>query len=476
MSEDQQQQTVLIVDDREENRYTLRHALTRAGFAILEATNGKEALAMAKSLPEVIVLDVRLPDMLGYEVCRRLRSNPQTSHIPVLQLSAAFQSTESKLYALESGADAYLVQPADPLVLVATVRSLARLHQAERQAQFAARQWSATFDALGEGVAIVQDGVVQRCNRAMPGLLGRPYARIEQCGLGDLLWESFAVDAEHLLSVPSLSVQRDSRFFRLTTTPLTDVEERAGNILIVSDVTPQKQAEEALLLNERLAATGRMAHTIAHEINNPLEAITNLIYLAQHTADMPSEALEFLASAADEVTRVSQISRQILSFHRETRDPVRVPIAELVEDVLALSARAASEKHLVVRTRFDRKLVVIGFPARLRQAFSNLIRNAIEASPDGGEFQLRVTRASLRFITDAVPAVRISIADCGVGIPLEIRSRIFDAFFTTKQQKGSGVGLWLTTAIIEEHGGKLQLRSSTRPGASGTCLSVLLPA
>ena len=180
MTEDLMQQTVLIVDDREESRYTLRHVLSRAGFATLEAATGKEALLQAKRLPDVIVLDVRLPDMLGYEVCRRLRANPLTSHIPVLQLSAAFQSTESKLYALESGADAYLVQPADPLVLVATVRSLVRLHDAERQAQSAAKQWSATFDALSEGVAIVENGVVQRCNRAMVSHLNLPYTQIEQ--------------------------------------------------------------------------------------------------------------------------------------------------------------------------------------------------------------------------------------------------------------------------------------------------------
>ena len=476
MSEEQAKQTVLIVDDREENRYTLRHALSRAGFGIIEAASGKEALTLAKTLPDVIVLDVRLPDMLGYEVCRRLRANPQVSHIPVLQLSAAFQSTESKLYALESGADAYLVQPAEPLVLVATVRSLARLHQAERQAQSAARQWGATFDALSEGVAIVEDGAVQRCNRAMVGLLDLPYAQIEQKDFAALLLQVFEVDAEELLSVPSISVQRDSRFFRMAAAPLTMEGGVGGNILIVADVTPQKQAEEALLLNERLAATGRMAHTIAHEINNPLEAITNLIYLSQHTVGVPDEVLEYLESAADEVARVSQISRQILSFHRETRDPVRVPIAELVEDVLALSARAASDKGLVVRTAFDRSLVVIGFPARLRQAFSNLIRNAIEASPQGGSLQLRISHASLRFMADAVPAVRVSIADAGTGIPADIRPRIFEAFFTTKQQKGSGVGLWLTAAIIQEHGGKLQLRSSTAEGCSGTCLSVLLPA
>jgi len=125
-------------------------------------------------------LDVKLPDILGYEVCRRIKANSQTRHIPVLQLSAAFLSNESKLYALESGADAYLIQPADPVVLVATVKSLVRLHHAESQAQLAAKQWQATFDALNEGAAILDSsGVVRRCNRAMTTILERSYGRLK---------------------------------------------------------------------------------------------------------------------------------------------------------------------------------------------------------------------------------------------------------------------------------------------------------
>jgi CheY-like chemotaxis protein len=180
--------TVLVVDDREANRYTTVHALTRSGFQVVEASSGKEALELSRSLPSVIVLDVRLPDILGYDVCRRIKANTQTRHIPVLQLSSAFLSNESKLFALESGADAYLIQPADPVVLVATVKSLVRLHAAESQAQLAARQWQTTFDALSEGVAMIdRTGLILRCNRAMTSLLGRSYGEIENRDLRELL-------------------------------------------------------------------------------------------------------------------------------------------------------------------------------------------------------------------------------------------------------------------------------------------------
>ena len=147
--------SVLVVDDREANRYTTAHALTRAGFQVIEATTGKEALELSRDLPTVIVLDVKLPDILGYEVCRRIKGNAQTRHIPVLQLSAAFLSNESKLFALESGADAYLIQPADPVVLVATVRSLVRLHSAEAKARLAAETTPVTVIAFEVGFSSI---------------------------------------------------------------------------------------------------------------------------------------------------------------------------------------------------------------------------------------------------------------------------------------------------------------------------------
>lgn len=470
-----QQRTILIVDDREENRYSLRHTLTRAGFLTVEAATGAEALAMSRSLPDVVVLDVRLPDILGYEVCRRLKANAQTRHIPVLQLSAAFLSTESKLYALESGADSYLVQPVDPMVLVATVRSLVRLHQAEKQAQVAAQQWAMTFDALSEGVAIVHDGVVQRCNRAMTKLLGVSYSQIERKSFPELLRHRFEVEEAELQSGADVHVQMESRFFKLCMSRLPPDWGTPGSIFIVSDTTPQKRAEEALLLNERLAATGRMAHIIAHEINNPLEAITNLLYLAQTSEGVQGEAHGFLQTAANEVDRVSQISRQILSFHREARDPVEICLAELVEGVLALATHTASKRRLAMRLEVDRDLVILGMPARLRQAFSNIIRNAIEASGEGGPIHIRIARSSMRRGESFGRAVRVTIADAGTGIPRALQGRIFEAFFTTKDQKGSGVGLWLTATIVQEHGGRLQVRSSTEPGRSGTCISLLLP-
>jgi two-component system, NtrC family, sensor kinase len=467
--------TVLIVDDRAANRYTAAHALTRAGNKVIEAATGKEALEQAKKQPTVIVLDVKLPDILGYEVCRRIKANTQTAHIPVLLLSSAFLSNESKLYALESGADAYLIQPADPVVLVATVKSLARLNRAESQAQLAARQWQSTFDALTEGVAIIdQSGIVQRCNRAMTELLGKSYSEIENHAFEQIVQNSLG----HTLDLTGKSlppeVQAGNRFFRLSVDPIVSQGVSTGSIVIVAETTNQKLAEQALLVSERLAATGRMAHTIAHEINNPLEAITNLVYLLQSSLDKPELARRYLDSTAAELARVSRIARQILAFNRESSSPVEIRIGELVDDVLALNNRALVDKNLHVRKNWNTSLLIKGFPAQLRQVFSNLVRNAIEASFPNGEIRINISTTSLgRDLTE--PAVRVTVADHGVGIPPENMKRIFDAFFTTKDLKGSGVGLWLSSSIVQEHGGYIRARSCTGRIESGTYMSVVLP-
>ncbi|HEV2275123.1 MAG TPA: ATP-binding protein [Acidobacteriaceae bacterium] len=466
--------SVLVVDDRSANRYTTAHALKRAGFAVMEAATGKEALELAKQLPSVIVLDVKLPDILGYEVCRRIKANPHTSHIPVLQLSASFLDNESKLYALESGADAYLIQPAEPVVLIATVKSLVRLHLAESQARLSATQWQATFDSLNEGVAMVNaSGIVQRCNRSMSRLLGRTYGDIENLPLQDLIENcfGFTIDLQSVLA--SREVQSGTRFFRIRVDPILLQENTIGSIFLLEETTEQKRTEEALLVSERLAATGRIAHTIAHEINNPLEAIVNLVYLLQGSLDDLPLAQGYIASAEKELERVSRISKQILSFNRESSSPVKVCISEVMEDVLALNNRAVIESNLRIRREWSPGLVVHGFPAQLRQVFSNLLRNAMEASPDGAEIRIKISECMLGIRQE--PAVRVSIADYGIGIPGENIRRIFDAFFTTKALKGSGVGLWLSSTIVHEHHGRLRVRSSTRPPRTGTCISVMLP-
>jgi two-component system, NtrC family, sensor kinase len=466
---------ILVVDDRPANRYATVHALTRSGFRVIEAESGREALELAKQVPAAILLDVKLPDILGYEVCRRIKANPRTSHIPVLQLSTAFADNESRVYALESGADAYLTQPVEPNVLVATVRSLVKLHEAESLAKVASKQWQATFDALGEGVALVDpSGIVQRCNRAMTELLARSYTEIEGHNLNQLLQETLQVQFSGETAGGPLEVLAGRRWFRLNLEAVYLEDAIISRIFILGEISQQKLAEHSALLNERLAATGRMAHTIAHEINNPLEAITNLLYLLREPLATNADGSAYLSSAEREVQRVSRIARQILSFHREASAPLVVDLVEIMEDVLALNNREVVDKNLLMVKEWKGPVTINGFPAQLRQVFSNLIRNAIEASDRHAKIRIRISRCTL-YREPQERGARITISDDGVGILPENVHKIFDAFFTTKELKGSGIGLWLSSTIVQEHRGRIQLRSSTQPKRSGTCLSVILP-
>lgn len=466
--------TILVVDDRAASRYSIVHALTRAGFAVVEAESGQQALELASQVPSAILLDVKLPDILGYEVCRRLKSNPRTSHIPVLQLSAAFVDNESRVYALESGADAYLTQPVEPNVLIATVKSLVKLRQAELLANLAAKQWQSTFDALSEGVAIVDPRKnIQRCNRAMTRLLDRSYAEIEGRPLRLLLKDTLDFNLPDDAETGAMEISVGTRSFRLSLEPILLDDVRSGSIFVLADTTQQKQAEHAALLNERLAATGRMAHTIAHEINNPLAAITNLLYLLRDSVTGSPKGIEHLGAAEEEVARVSRIARQILSFHRESAQPIEVDLSTLLEDVLALNNRELIEKSIQIIKKWDGTARVLAFPAQLRQVFSNLIRNAIEASPKGAQIQIKISRYTLLHGARG-RAARVTVCDQGVGIPKENLERIFDAFFTTKELKGTGVGLWLSSNIVHQHRGRILVKSRTL-GRSGTCVSVLLP-
>jgi signal transduction histidine kinase len=308
----------------------------------------------------------------------------------------------------------------------------------------------------------------------MSSLLGRPYAQIERQPISRLIQQCFGLTIDHQHFVPSQEVRSDVRHFRWNFNPVLLDEASTGSIFILSEITEQKRTEGALLISERLAATGRMANTIAHEINNPLEAITNLLYLLEDALYTPEIASKYLLSAEQELSRVSGITKRILSFHRESASPVFVNLSDMLEDVVALHKVALTEKDLRIQKEWDTSLAVRGFPAQLRQVFSNLLRNAIEASYARKHIRIRISRSAPRSSIHG-HAARVTISDMGVGIRPENLHHIFDAFFTTKELKGSGVGLWLSSTIVQEHHGSIQVRSCTNPSKSGTCVSVVLP-
>lgn len=229
-----------------------------------------------------------------------------------------------------------------------------------------------------------------------------------------------------------------------------------------------------LIGNQRLITTGRLAASIAHEINNPLEAVTNLLYLLRGESGLTPEGRGFLVMAQSELTRVAQISKQVLSFNRETPHPVRVEPCALLEDVLGLYGRRAEEKRIQIRREYRSDSLITAFPGEIRQVFSNLVTNAIEATATGGRIRVRVREGSL-WSDSGQKGLRITIADTGSGIPAQVRRRLGEPFFTTKGQHGTGIGLWLSHSILQRYGGSLHMWSSTLERRHGTVFSMFLP-
>lgn len=470
----EQQPRILIVDDREQNRYVLCRILRRAGYECLEADRASEALAQAATLPDVIILDVNLPDLSGLEVCRRIKSDPLTSQISILQISASMDASENKTRALEAGADGYLIHPIDSTVFLATVRSLLRLRTAEGVARQAAEQWQATFDALPEGLAIISaDHRLVRWNAAFAALCP-PDNPLSSGDDAAALLERL-IGTREPLRRDGLQPERSefvlaSRTIHLTARNVGPDSDPGALVLVVSDITDRKLAEYAILTAEKIAATGKLANAIAHEINNPLESLTNLLYLAEAAPSLDA-VRRYLATANDELARISRITRQTLSFHRDTRAPVAIDIGSLVEDVIDLFKKSAASRR--IRVGFDRQPTpeIYGFPGQLVQVFGNLVRNAAEAARPNTEICIRIRHACRA----GREGTRVTIRDHGTGIPADVQKMMFDPFFTTKELRGSGLGLWVSRNLIMKHNGTIRFRSSTQPERSGTTFSVFLP-
>ncbi len=268
----------------------------------------------------------------------------------------------------------------------------------------------------------------------------------------------------------------------LTISSIKDAANRViGGSTIARDITERKRAEEALRaseeklrMTEKLAATGRLAATISHEINNPLEAVTNYIYLARQERSVPPEVRNLLDGADRELRRVAHIARQTLGFYRDSTPPVTINVAELLSDILELYRGKITYKNLRVQRQFDSSCEVRALQGEIRQVFSNVLINAIDASPDNGALALRVARGRGGKQGEKV-GVRVTVADEGVGIPAAARGRIFEPFYSTKRDVGTGLGLWVSKSLVEKHGGSIRFRSSVALGRSGTVFSIFLP-
>ena len=262
----------------------------------------------------------------------------------------------------------------------------------------------------------------------------------------------------------------------LTISPIKDED---GNVIgaakIVRNITETNKIERALRTTEKLAAAGRMAATVAHEINNPLEAVTNLVYLAKRDLSNNDRVAGYLELASRELDRVAHITRQTLGFYRDTSSPVRFNVAETIDDLLLLYEKRFESRRIKILKQYDKEVEITALAGEIRQAVSNLVTNAIDAMPNGGTLVVKVAKA-FDWSGSHLRGVRVTILDTGSGIEAKHKQSIFQPFFTTKTDVGTGLGLWITRGIVEKHQGTIRMKSRTGQDRHGSAFSIFLPA
>ena len=247
----------------------------------------------------------------------------------------------------------------------------------------------------------------------------------------------------------------------------------SGIAIFFRDVTERRQREAALHKTEKLAAVGRLASSISHEINNPLESVVNLLYLIEHSKSSIDEMKHYAALATTELARVSHTVTQTLKFHRQATDATENRMAEVLDSVVSLFQGRMATRQIAVHRDYAEHDEVVCFAGDLRQVFANLIANALDAITGAGQLTLR-TRRSRNWKTGH-PGVRVLIADNGCGMSPETQQGLFEPFFTTKPATGTGLGLWVSEEIIRNHQGTIRLRSSQNPTRAGTTFAVFFP-
>ena len=256
--------------------------------------------------------------------------------------------------------------------------------------------------------------------------------------------------------------------------PVLDYDgEMTGVVLVFRDVTEQRRSEAALIAGEKLAVAGRLAASIAHEIHNPLDSVSNLLYLLRDEAD-PDQRAAYIEMAEQELGRTMQISRTMLSLYREPKSPVKVDLKDLIQGVLLLLERRIAQQRVTIQSELEDMCTVEGFPAELRQVVTNVLVNAIEAAGPEGRMRIRLESSPAEEFRGA--GAVIEVVDSGPGITDFAAQHIFTPFFTTKGEQGTGLGLWVSMGIVQKHGGMIRLQNCGLEDYSGACARIYLPA
>ncbi len=467
---------IVLVEDNDDDAALLERHLRRSGMSFrvdrVQTAAEMQAVLAQPTCPDVVLADYNLPRFSGPEALQLLKSAGMD--VPFIMMSGAV-SEETAVAAMRAGAHDYVSKGNLTRLVPAIDRELkeAGIRRNRLAAERALEASEARFHSLVEAMPlglIISDGSgrITYANRAAERLLHYPNLA-GAATVGEIC--PALADAYNALSHTSSSAEPFES--QCTTRDGTQIEvligvaflnpEAAGEepqlAAFLADLTLQKKSEELLRRTEKLAVAGRFAAAISHEINNPLEAITNCLYLVASGA-LTDETRGYLELAQTELNRVSQITVQTLKFHRASTRSALIHVEDLIETVLTLLDSRIRHQRIQVRRDFRTHPSIYAHEGEIRQVVANLIGNAIDALPEGGRIIARA--AYSRDWRTGKPGVVITIADDGTGMDLTTRSHLFEPFFSTKGITGTGLGLWISSEIAGKHQGSLRVRSRLR--------------
>lgn len=501
---DHDRANILMVDDQPSKLMSYEAILGTLGENLIKARSAREALdLLLRNDIAVVLMDVSMPDIDGFELAEMMRQHPRFQKTAIIFISAVHLTDLDRIKGYRSGAVDYISVPVIPELLRAKVSVFAELHrksrqlerlnnELERRVEERTEQLRESEDLLRERAELLElateaiivrdmSGAILFWNGGAEALYGWQREEVLGKPVHQVLQTRFPMDYSNVQAI----LARDGKWEGNLTQITRDCQEvvvacrkalKAGGNAILEinrDITAQLKAEDALRKTERLAAMGRVAGIIAHEINNPLEAITNTFYLLRDHPSLDEEARYYAKLGEEELIRVAHITRQTLGFYRESRHPVQVSIPGLLDEILELQTRRMEFNSIKLQKHYRGSGTIQGFPVELKQVFLNLIGNAVQAMPEGGTLRLHVFESRVR--RDRRPVVCISICDTGTGIDPENARHLFEPFFTTKSTKGTGLGLWISKGIIQKYGGAIRFRSLPFRGRNVTCFRVFLP-
>lgn len=482
---------ILIVDDTAGTRYATSRILRAAGFDVVEAASGTAALAAANQSIDLVLLDVQLPDIHGFDVCRRLREREETALLPVIHLSATFTTDSARVDGLDAGADGYLTHPVEPLVLVAMIRTLLRAKRAEKERRSSEDRFKEIFEQAPIGIALLDaTGKFIQTNSGMRELLGRSSAELEGQSLSGLV---AAEDRERIGAAASGAAEWFGSVVLLRPDGsvvgvdwhITAMPQSGERLALAMDVTQQQQfmaEREELLRRERIARgeaerinhqKDRFLAMLGHELRNPLAAITMGIELLKlGGADAEKKEWTYrnierqaaqLAGLLDDLLDSTRISHGKLSLKK-----VSVPLSSAVEQAVESCREIIDQRgHELQIVAGSPDMVVKADPVRLEQVITNLLTNAAKYTPHGGQIRLESRECG--------DFVELKVTDDGVGISAADLDEIFNAFAQVGAPgEGLGIGLTLVRQLVELHGGSIHAESAGI--GKGSTFSVTLPS